>query len=75
MTWFVQLQFANEIFAAREAEASQNRLAHLAAGQVSAGRGASVGLARRVGARGALVVGRFATRLADALDSEVVRAA
>jgi len=75
MTWFVQLQFANEIFAAREAEASQNRLAHLAAGQVSPGRSASVGLARRVGARGALVVGRFATRLADALDSDVVRAA
>jgi hypothetical protein len=75
MTWFVQLQHANEVLAAREAEASRTQLAHLAAGQVSSGRGASVSLARRVGARGALVVGRFATRLADALDSEVVRAA
>jgi hypothetical protein len=74
MTWFVQLQHANEILAAREAEASRIRLAHLASGQVNAGRGTSVGLARRVGARGALVVGRFATRLADALDSDVVRA-
>jgi len=74
MTWFVQLQYANEILAAREAEASRIRLAHLAAGQVSPGRGASVGLARRVSARGALVVGRFATRLADALDSGLVRA-
>jgi hypothetical protein len=75
MTWYVQLQHANEILATREAEAGQLRLAHLAAGQVNTGRRASVGLARRVGARGALVVGRFATRLADALDSEVVRAA
>jgi hypothetical protein len=75
MTWFVQLQHANEVLAAREAEAGRIRLAHLAAGQVNPDRGASVGLARRVGARGALVVGRFATRLAGALDSEVARAA
>jgi hypothetical protein len=75
MTWFVQLQHANQILAAREAEARHLRLAHLAAGQVSHGRGTPVGLARRVGARGALVVGRFATRIADALDSEIVHAA
>jgi hypothetical protein len=76
MTWFVQLQFANEILAARETEANHVQLERLAAGgQVSEGRSAPVGLARRVGARVALVVGRVATRLASALDSEAVRAA
>jgi hypothetical protein len=75
MTWFVQLQQANQMVADREIEASQLRLARLAAGQSRDGQRRAAGLARRLAARLALVVGRFATRLAGVLDSEAVRAA
>jgi hypothetical protein len=75
MTWFVQLQFANQMIAAREVEANHVRLERLAAGQLSRGRRASFGLARRAAARLAVVVGRIANRVAGVLDSEAVRAA
>jgi len=76
VTWFVQLQQANQILAAREAEASRFRLASVAAGQVSRDmQRPPVGRARRLAARLALVVGRVATRLAGALDAEIVRSA
>jgi hypothetical protein len=75
MTWFVQLQFVNQLQAAREAEANHVQLERLAAGQLSGGRDPSVGLARRTGARLAVAVGRVANRVAGALDSEAVQAA
>jgi hypothetical protein len=76
MTWFVQLQQANQILAAREAEASRRSLARLAAGQVHLDpQRPSVGVVRRSAARLALVVGRSATRIARAIDAEVVRVA
>ncbi len=76
MTWYVQLQQANQILASREAEASRLRLARLAAGQVSRlGQRPPAGPTRRLAARVALIVGRNATRVAAALDAETVRAA
>jgi hypothetical protein len=75
MTWFVQLQFVNQMRAAREVEANHAQLERLAAGQVGRGRRDAAGLARRTGARLAVAVGRIANRVAGALDSEAVRAA
>ena len=75
MTWFVQLQQANQLLAAREAEASRLRLAHLVAGQQAGRHRPQVGIARRFAARLALVVGRSATRVACVLDAETARAA
>lgn len=76
MTWYVQLLQVNQMLAAREEEASQLRLARLAAGdEVRHGQRPPVGIARRLGARLAIAVGRSATRVACALDAETARAA
>jgi hypothetical protein len=76
MTWYVQLLQVNQMLDAREEEASQLRLARLAAGnEPRHGQRPAVGVARRLGARLAITVGRSATRVACALDAETARAA
>ena len=74
MTWFMYHQRATDLIRERQREADQIRLAHLARlsekdGLSSVSRTALAG-PRRAAARAILVVGRSATRLAEALDVE-----
>jgi hypothetical protein len=74
MTWFMYHQRATDLIRERQREADQIRLAHLARlseedGLVPASHTALAG-PRRAAARAILVVGRSATRLAEALDVE-----
>ena len=73
--WYVFRQRAEQIREDRQREADQFRLARLAESRETfSPRPPWTSTFRRRAARASLAVGRLATRVADALDSEVVRA-
>jgi hypothetical protein len=74
MMWYFQHQRASQIIAERAREADKIRLARLIRlseeGRAAAPGRTGLAVLRRAAARAVLAVGRSATRLAEALDTE-----